>query len=476
MDYYNILNLVKEPFSNSPDPEFFFQSQQHLVCLQQLELSLYLRRGLNVVIGDVGMGKTTLCRHLIRKFADYGDIETHLILDPHFNSPTEFLSAVTEKFEGQKPPPGADDLTLKEMVKQYLYHKGVHQKRNVVLIIDEGQKLPSFCVELIREFLNYETNKYKLLQIVIFAQKEFRKTLKAHANFADRINFFYKLKPLDFRNTRLMITFRLERSSDAAQPQSLFSYPALRAIYHTTGGYPRKIVNLCHQSILAMIVQNRSVVDWLLVNSCAKKLFPRPALTWHRATTAAAVAVFLFMVAMAGLAPDKLKQIVAPWSTKITKLALFDNSDPKTAALKSNKPLALTKAPPAPLPSVPPNDPKTAVLPLPGLPEPVIVPKKTTETPKAVFPAIIPTPRVSVQVGAFRMEANAQQFRRRLRAKGYTPYVFSTSDKRNKRWFAVRIGDYADLEDAQQAARAYKKKENASVAVTYKDSLRSVSP
>ena len=475
MDYYNILNLVKEPFSNSPDPEFFFQSQQHLVCLQQLELSLYLRRGLNVVIGDVGMGKTTLCRHLIRKFADYGDIETHLILDPHFNSPTEFLSAVTEKFEGQKPPPGADDLTLKEMVKQYLYHKGVYQKRNVVLIIDEGQKLPSFCVELIREFLNYETNKYKLLQIVIFAQKEFKKTLKAHANFADRINFFYKLKPLDFRNTRLMINFRLERSSDT-QPQSLFSYPALRAIYHTTGGYPRKIVNLCHQSILAMIVQNRSVVDWLLVNSCAKKLFPRPALTWHRATTAAAVAVFLFMIAMAGLAPDKLKQIVAPWSTKITKLALFYNSGPKTAAFKSNKPSTLIKAPPAPLPSVPPNDPKTAVLPLPKPPEPVIIPKKTAAPPKPVSPALIPTARLSVQVGAFRIEANAQQFRRRLRAKGYTPYVFSISDQRNKRWFAVRIGDYADLEDARQAARAYKKKENASVAVTYKNSLRSVSP
>lgn len=476
MDYYNILNLVKEPFSNSPDPEFFFQSRQHLVCLQQLELSLYLRRGLNVVIGDVGMGKTTLCRHLIRKFADYGDIETHLILDPHFSSPTEFLNTVTEKFEGQKPPPGADDLTLKEMVKQYLYHKGVYEKRNVVLIIDEGQKLPSFCVELIREFLNYETNKYKLLQIVIFAQKEFRKTLKAHANFADRINFFYKLKPLDFHNTRLMIKFRLERSSDADQPQPLFSYPALRAIYHTSGGYPRKIVNLCHQSILAMIVQNRSVVDWLLVNSCAKKLFPRPTLTWYRATTAAALAVFLLMVAMAGLAPDKLKQIVAPGSTEITKLALFDNSGPKMTALKSNKPWASAKTPPAPLPSVPPNDPKTAVRPLPELPEPVIAPGKATETPKPVSPAITPTARLSVQVGAFRIEANAQQFRRRLRAKGYTAYIFSTSDKRNKRWFAVRIGDYADLEDARQAARAYKKKEAASVAFTYKDSLRSVSP
>ena len=92
MDYFSILNLNKEPFSNSPDPEYFFQSQQHLGCLQKLELSFRLRRGLNVVIGDVGTGKTTLCRQLIRQFATDTDkeYETHLILDPYFSSPLSF--------------------------------------------------------------------------------------------------------------------------------------------------------------------------------------------------------------------------------------------------------------------------------------------------------------------------------------------------------------------------------------------------
>ncbi|MGD8724773.1 MAG: type II secretory pathway protein, partial [Desulfobacterales bacterium] len=69
MDYFNILNLKQEPFSNSPDPDFFFHSREHRECLQKLELSLLLRRGLNVIIGDVGTGKTTLCRQLIRNFA-----------------------------------------------------------------------------------------------------------------------------------------------------------------------------------------------------------------------------------------------------------------------------------------------------------------------------------------------------------------------------------------------------------------------
>ncbi|MBW2200522.1 MAG: transposase, partial [Deltaproteobacteria bacterium] len=70
MDYFKILNLNREPFSNSPDPEYFFQSRQHLGCLQKVELALRLRRGLNVVIGDIGTGKTTLCRQLIRRFVN----------------------------------------------------------------------------------------------------------------------------------------------------------------------------------------------------------------------------------------------------------------------------------------------------------------------------------------------------------------------------------------------------------------------
>ena len=92
MDYFKILNMTKEPFSNSPDPAFFFQSQQHVQILQKLELAIRLRRGLNVVVGHVGTGKTTLCRQLIRRFDGDPKVETHLILDSHMNTPLEFLT------------------------------------------------------------------------------------------------------------------------------------------------------------------------------------------------------------------------------------------------------------------------------------------------------------------------------------------------------------------------------------------------
>ena len=274
MDYFSILNLKKEPFSNSPDPKFFFQSRQHLDCLQKLELALRLRRGLNVIIGDVGTGKTTLCRQLIRRFASDEEIETHLILDPFFSDTSEFLSTVYKMLKGYKPVKGSNDWQIKESIKQYLFRKGVDEKKTVILIIDEGQKIPVFCLEILREFLNYETNEYKLLQIVIFAQKEFEKTIDLHANFADRINLYHFLKPLGFRDTRLMIKFRLEQSIDPNRTYTFFTRPALWAIYWATGGYPRKIINLCHRCIMTMIIQNRSIVNFFLVRSCIQRVFP----------------------------------------------------------------------------------------------------------------------------------------------------------------------------------------------------------
>jgi len=297
MDYYSILNLKKEPFSNSPDPKFFFQSRQHLDCLQKLELALRLHRGLNVIIGDVGTGKTTLCRQLIRKFAYNEEIETHLILDPFFSDASEFLSTVSKMFKGHKPVKGSNDWQIKESIKQYLFHKGVDEKKTVVLIIDEGQKIPAFCLEILREFLNYETNEYKLLQIVIFAQKEFEKTLDLHNNFADRINLYHLLKPLGFRDTRLMIKFRLEQSIDQSKTYTFFTKPALWAIYWATGGYPRKIINLCHSCIMTMIIQNRSMVNFFLVRSCIQRVFP------HRTkkTKIAVAAIGIAFVIMATL-------------------------------------------------------------------------------------------------------------------------------------------------------------------------------
>ncbi len=274
MDYFEILNLQREPFSNSPEPELFFLSGQHWPCLQKLELAVRLRRGLNVVMGEVGTGKTTLCRQLILNFSSTEEdrklIETHLILDPSFSSSKEFLSVAALLFGIAGDAEEKTEWQQKEDIKNYLFTRGVHEGKTVALIIDEGQKLPVYCLEILREFLNYETNEHKLLQIIIFAQKEFAYSLQQCPNLADRVNQYYLLKPLNFRNCIKLIRHRLAKASaNPAVVPPLFTRPGLWAIYRGTDGYPRKIINVCHQAMLAMIIQNRRRAGYFLVRSCA---------------------------------------------------------------------------------------------------------------------------------------------------------------------------------------------------------------
>ena len=327
MDYFSILDLNKEPFSNSPDPEFFFHSRQHLDCLQKLELSLLLRRGLNVIIGDVGTGKTTLCRQLIRRFGQKEEAETHLILDPHFRNASEFLATVAHLLTGKKPQTKDHEGQIKEYIKQYLFLKGVDQAKNIVLIIDEGQKIPPFCLEILREFLNYETNEYKLLQIVIFAQREFEKTVRKYPNFADRINLYHLLKPLSFADTRQMINFRLDKSSNSPKKRNLFTYPALWAIFRISGGYPRKIINLCHQTILSMIIQSRSRANYFLVRKCARRVFTEESRRWKISITVAATGGAAAVILLVFLPLERL-ELGQSQKIREVKAEIFLDSNP----------------------------------------------------------------------------------------------------------------------------------------------------
>jgi general secretion pathway protein A len=272
MEYFSILELEREPFSNSPDPAFFYGAAPHLACLQQLELSVRLKRGLNVVMGHVGTGKTTISRELVRRFDRDDSLTVHLILDPSFSSGEEFLQRVEAMLLGESLP-SLSVWQRKERIKNGLFETGVAEGRTIVLLIDEGQKLSIDCLEIIREFLNFETNTQKLLQVVIFAQEEFANSLKGMENFQDRINCIIHLGPMSFKDMRSMIRFRLEQSS-SSDSVLRFTWPALWYLYRVTHGYPRKVVNIAHRVLLIIIVQGKNRVTYRSVAVAAGRAVP----------------------------------------------------------------------------------------------------------------------------------------------------------------------------------------------------------
>lgn len=277
----------------------FFQSAQHQGCLQKIELAIRLKRGLSVVIGDIGTGKSTLSRQLVRLVHQpEGKISTHLLLDPEFTSPLEFLGTITKLFAISKADALTSEWQMKDLIKNYLFEQAIQKGYVPVLIIDEGQKLPGFCIEILREFLNFETNKHKLLQIVIFAQKEFTQMLQEKPNFADRITTLHHLVPLSYADTKKMIGFRLQQAgNNAATRTKFFSPMATLMIYLVTKGSPRKIVMLCSKCILAILIKNKKRSGLFEVISGARET---TMFSTAKILTTCAIASFAVSVISAG--------------------------------------------------------------------------------------------------------------------------------------------------------------------------------
>ncbi|MFH1093918.1 MAG: AAA family ATPase [Candidatus Omnitrophota bacterium] len=264
MSYFKILGFDKEPFSTSPDPAFFFESREHEKALTNLMIELRLKRGLNVILGDVGTGKTTLSRKLYQLVKSQDMFLCHMMLDPAYESDEIFLTSIVRNFDVQVNNNGPRILELKEALERFLFQKGVEENKTVVLIIDEAQKLNEVTLECLRVMLNYETNEFKLLQLVLLGQMELHGKVIDIPNFVDRINFKYTLNPLDEEETSQMIDFRIKQAGYKAN-MHLFLEGAINEIYRYTHGYPRRVNMICHKALKRLVMNNKFVVDEVMI-------------------------------------------------------------------------------------------------------------------------------------------------------------------------------------------------------------------
>jgi len=264
--YNQYFHFSESPFSIATDPHFIYMSPRHQEGLAHLLYGINFGGGFVALTGEVGTGKTTLCRCLLQKIPEHIDIA--LILNPKLNA-VELLATICDELGiiYDKSQHSLKDLI--DLLNRHLL-TGHANGRRTVLLIDEAQNLSMEVLEQIRLLTNLETNKTKLLQVVLVGQPELKESLKRRdlRQLNQRITARYHLLPLSLNETRAYIQHRLTVCNGRSD---LFKESAIRKIYKLSSGIPRMINILCDRALLGAYSSNTHVITPAIVSAAAKE-------------------------------------------------------------------------------------------------------------------------------------------------------------------------------------------------------------
>jgi general secretion pathway protein A len=302
--YLEHYGLTEPPFSITPDPRFVFLSERHRDALAHLLFGIGQGGGGGFVqlTGEVGTGKTTLCRLLLEQIPDTTRVA--LVLNPRV-TPVELLETICEELhldlDGIRAQgAGGSIKAMVDALNAYLldaYAQGLR----VVLIIDEAQNLSVDALEQVRLLTNLETPTQKLLQIVLLAQPELRTILARDElrQLAQRITARYHLTPLDAAETGEYLRHRFRVAGGQHFP---FNAAAVRRIHAHSGGVPRLINNIAERSLLAGYAHDASVIDARWVDRAAAEVLPARARKWWPPRAIVTVPLAVAAIALLALA------------------------------------------------------------------------------------------------------------------------------------------------------------------------------
>jgi len=263
--YLSHYNLNKKPFTISPDSRFLWLGEKHREALASLEYGIYDNKGFLVLTGNIGTGKTALINRLVRTISIPTLVAT--IPDPGLNI-IDFYKVLANEFKinGHFSSKGSFLIKIKNFLQ-----KAYASAKNVLLIIDEAQRLNHVLLEEIRLLSNIEMDDRKLINIFFVGQSEFSKILMLERNKAtrQRIAVSYHLEPLTEKETGLYIKHRL---IVAGTNREIFHANAIPQIYHFTRGYPRLINILCDRSMLTGFSAELNYINASIIKECAKEL------------------------------------------------------------------------------------------------------------------------------------------------------------------------------------------------------------
>lgn len=263
LDYYG---LKEPPFDITPNPRFMFFSPKHREAFNHLLYGIRERKGFVELTGEVGAGKTTICRAMMEQLGER--YATALILNPVLDA-DQLVKAIAMEFGlGVR---SLDRLETIAVLNQFLLQQ-VEQQRESVLIIDEAQDLTNELLEQVRLLSNLETDDRKLLQIVLMGQPELKNRLDQYGlrQLRQRITVRYHLRPLTRTEVGQYVHHRLQVSGANGSPY--FTTPALWRIYSYSKGIPRLINAICDKCLLAGFVQARERIDYSMVGRAIGEL------------------------------------------------------------------------------------------------------------------------------------------------------------------------------------------------------------
>lgn len=263
LDYYQ---LKEPPFELTPNPRFLYFSAGHREALNHLLYGIEAGKGFVLLTGEVGSGKTTICRMLLERLDPRH--ATALVLNPML-TPDQLLRAIAIEFGLDVI--GKDRLASLETLNEFLLDLAAHG-RDAVLIIDEAQALSDELLEQVRLISNLETQDRKLIQIVLMGQPELRERLDRPQlrQLRQRITVRFHLTGLGFADTCRYIQHRLAVAGARGLP--CFTVAAFWRIYRYSRGIPRLINAVCDKALLAGFVHQTTRIDWWLVGLAIKEL------------------------------------------------------------------------------------------------------------------------------------------------------------------------------------------------------------
>ena len=241
--YYHYFGLERDPFLDTADPYFYCELGTLRKAKDRLVDSVESSRGLTVVLGEPGTGKTSLSGALEQELLADERIVLGKILDPSFATDVEFLIAVGRVFGLALPP--RSSAALKNALKNFFFETAILEKRTLVLIIDEAQNLSEENLEALRLLLNYHVPQRKLLNILLFGQSELEVRVAAKGNLADRIDSWIRLSRLDAAMSSAVLDFRLQRAG-LTPGRQIFTPSARESLIEGAGGLPRRLTMVAH--------------------------------------------------------------------------------------------------------------------------------------------------------------------------------------------------------------------------------------